>query len=194
MTRRKWKVGKVLKYLITIFLFLFTLSFCPPSNVQDCIFDYSDWQLCRDTCVCLDCVHVVCVLAYTYVCVFIECLAAFCVYVLADSSVLSQSSATEEMPPLLPSPQSSPASKFIHGNQKLYGHPWQGPNTPTLAFCSHWQWRLTSLSSLNLIHQDFEGSHWFWNVVDVTSCFLISFFALFVLGETKNTSLNKGHF
>lgn len=66
-----------------------------------------------------------------YVCVFIVCLAAFCVCVLADSSVLSQSSATEEMPPLLPSPQSSPASKFIHGNQKLYGRHWQGPNTPT---------------------------------------------------------------
>ncbi|KAG7228100.1 hypothetical protein INR49_005723 [Caranx melampygus] len=48
----------------------------------------------------------------------------------ADSSALSQSSATEEMPPLLPSPQSSPASKFIHGNQKPYGCPWQGPNTP----------------------------------------------------------------
>ncbi|XP_014825312.1 PREDICTED: calcium/calmodulin-dependent protein kinase type II subunit gamma-like isoform X7 [Poecilia mexicana] len=50
----------------------------------------------------------------------------------ADSSALSQSSAAEEMPPLLPSPQSSPASKFIYGKEKLYGcplSPLKGPNT-----------------------------------------------------------------
>ncbi|XP_014878371.1 calcium/calmodulin-dependent protein kinase type II subunit gamma-like isoform X7 [Poecilia latipinna] len=50
----------------------------------------------------------------------------------ADSSALSQSSATEEMPPLLPSPQSSPASKFIYGKEKLYGCPLcplKGPDT-----------------------------------------------------------------
>ncbi|XP_014878366.1 calcium/calmodulin-dependent protein kinase type II subunit gamma-like isoform X2 [Poecilia latipinna] len=50
----------------------------------------------------------------------------------SDSSALSQSSATEEMPPLLPSPQSSPASKFIYGKEKLYGCPLcplKGPDT-----------------------------------------------------------------
>lgn len=75
------------------------------------------WYVC--VCVCV-----------RRVCIYCVSGCVLCVCVLADSSALSQSSATEEMPPLLPSPQSSPASKFIHGNQKPYGCPWQGPNTP----------------------------------------------------------------
>lgn len=58
------------------------------------------------------------------------CWLRACVCVIADSSTLSQSSATEEMPPLLPSNHGSPASKCNHGNQKLCCGHWQGPNPP----------------------------------------------------------------
>lgn len=115
MTRRKWKVGKVLTYFLPYVPSLSALSFCVYLPVVT-------RQLCWDTthgCHTLDRVPVACGCAL----VFIVSLAAFCVCVLADSSALSQSSAAEEMPPLLPSPQSSPASKFIHGNQKLYSPP-----------------------------------------------------------------------
>lgn len=57
-----------------------------------------------------------------------ECVDRARVCVLADSSTLSLSSATEEMPPLLPSNHGSPASKCDHGNQKLCGGHWRGPN------------------------------------------------------------------
>lgn len=99
------------------------LSFCLPFSEFFFIYlflDCTDWQVCWDTtrvCHTFDCVCRVCM------CVFIVCLAAFCMCVLADSTALSQGSATEEMPPLLPSPQSSPASKFIHGNRKAIRAP-----------------------------------------------------------------------
>lgn len=60
------------------------------------------------------------------VCVCV-CVRVYHVCVLVDSSALSQSSAAEEMPPLLPSPQSSPASKLVHGLQTFTGGHWQGP-------------------------------------------------------------------
>lgn len=116
-TKRKWKVGKVLEcFCFLSCSYSLTLSVSHPVKVY--VSDCSDWQACWGS---------KCVSVLTVVCLATSCV---CVCVLADSSALSQSSATEEMPPLLPSPQSSPASKCIHGNQKLYGRPWQGPDTP----------------------------------------------------------------
>lgn len=118
-TRRKWKVGKVLQCFIPYILFSLSVSHLVSFFIY-LFLDCTDWQVCWDTtrvCHTFDCVCCVCM------CVFIVCLAAFCMCVLADSTALSQGSATEEMPPLLPSPQSSPASKFIHGNRKAIRAP-----------------------------------------------------------------------
>ena len=85
--------------------------------------------MCVSCCVCL------------YVCV---CVCRACVCVLADSSVLSQNSATEEMPLLLSSSQSSPASKSVCNPGKELFSPHSPfcdtglrtqPHPPTLRAC-----------------------------------------------------------
>lgn len=96
------------------------LSFCLPFS-EFFLFIYF-WTVLTGRCAEMRRVSVT-LLTVSVVCVFIVCLAAFCMCVLADSTALSQGSATEEMPPLLPSPQSSPASKFIHGNRKAIWAP-----------------------------------------------------------------------
>lgn len=188
MMRRKWKVGKVLKYFITLFLFLFAFFLCPPSS-RVCVFDCSDWQACWDTCLTIWTVCPWCVCVFIYVCVYL-----LYVCVLADSSALSQSSATEEMPPLLPSPQSSPASKFIHGNQKLYGHPWQGPYTPTHPTTPPlppWLFVVTGNDVLHLWAPSIWSTKLFWGFPLVLeycwfiSLFLVFFFFLICSGKSR---------
>lgn len=119
--RRRWKVWKVLRFVS--FPSVPPFSFCPPLDLfrrSVCVF-----PLCWLPGVPRHTVSV-CVCARERV-----DRTRVCVCVLADSSTLSQSSATEEMPPLLPSNHGSPASKCNHGNQKLCCGHWRGPNPLT---------------------------------------------------------------